>query len=76
MRIKVEEFDAQSAYLEKLVSCSKSFMGKRKLKVVVDGGNGVGGISGPELLRQLGCEVIELFTEPDGRSLIIIQIQL
>ncbi len=64
---EVEEFDAQSAYLEKLVSCSKSFMGKRKLKVVVDGGNGVGGISGPELLRQLGCEVIELFTEPDGR---------
>jgi len=41
-------------------------MGSRKLKVVVDGGNGVGGMVGPEVLRSLGVEVIELFCEPDG----------
>lgn len=42
-------------------------MGKRKLKIVVDGGNGVGGPVGVPLLRALGCEVIELYTNPDGR---------
>ncbi|MGV6826274.1 MAG: phosphomannomutase/phosphoglucomutase [bacterium] len=35
-------------------------------KVVVDGGNGVAGPLMVELLRELGCEVIELFCEPDG----------
>jgi len=39
----------------------------RRLKVVVDAGNGVAGIYGPELLRRIGCEVVELFCESDGR---------
>lgn len=39
---------------------------KRKLKVVVDAGNGVGGKFGPELFRRLGCEVVELYCEVDG----------
>jgi phosphomannomutase/phosphoglucomutase len=38
----------------------------RRLKVVVDAGNGMGGAFGPAILRDLGAEVIELFTEPDG----------
>lgn len=42
-------------------------MGPRKLKVVVDCGNGPTGPVSPDLLRRLGCEVIGLFTEPDGR---------
>jgi phosphomannomutase/phosphoglucomutase len=42
-------------------------MGSRKLKVVVDGGNGVGGMVGPDVLRGLGVEVIELYCDPDGR---------
>lgn len=61
------ERPAREDYLRELVSRSREFMGKRRLKVVVDGGNGVGGLIGPSLLRELGCEVIELFTEPDGR---------
>jgi phosphomannomutase / phosphoglucomutase len=36
------------------------------LKVVVDSGNATAGIVAPDLLRRLGCEVVELFTEPDG----------
>jgi phosphomannomutase/phosphoglucomutase len=39
---------------------------KKKLKVVVDAGNGTGGIVAPELLSRLGCEVIELYCKPDG----------
>lgn len=42
-------------------------LGPRKLKVVVDAGNGPTGPVAPQILRRLGCEVIELFTEPDGR---------
>ena len=38
----------------------------RRLKIVVDAGNGVAGIFAPELLRRLGCEVVELYCESDG----------
>ena len=38
----------------------------RPLKVVVDCGNGVAGLVAPRLMRELGCEVIELFCEVDG----------
>lgn len=38
----------------------------RRLKVVVDAGNGIAGSYAPELLRRLGCEVIEQHCESDG----------
>ena len=38
----------------------------RKFKVVVDAVNSVGGVVMPELLRRLGCEVVELNCEPTG----------
>jgi phosphomannomutase len=38
----------------------------RPLKVVIDCGNGVAGASTPQVLRAIGCEVVELFTEVDG----------
>ena len=38
----------------------------RKMKIVVDSGNGVAGASAPAIFRALGCEVIELFSEIDG----------
>ncbi len=38
----------------------------RPLKIVVDSGNGVAGASAPAILRALGCEVTELFSEVDG----------
>ena len=36
------------------------------IKVVVDSANATGGIVGPELYRKLGCDVVELYSEPDG----------
>ncbi|NIN70281.1 MAG: hypothetical protein GTO63_37505 [Anaerolineae bacterium] len=39
----------------------------RGLKVVVDGGNGTAGMLGSDLIEELGCEVVPLFCEPDGR---------
>jgi phosphomannomutase/phosphoglucomutase len=39
----------------------------RPRRVVVDAGNGIAGTFAPELLRRIGCEVIELHCESDGR---------
>ena len=39
----------------------------RPVKVVIDSGNGTGGIVAVPLLRRMGAEVIDIFTEPDGR---------
>ncbi len=41
-------------------------MKQRRLKVVIDAGNGTAGPLAPELYRRLGCDVIELYTEMDG----------
>ena len=38
----------------------------KKFKVVVDAVNSVGGVVIPKLLRELGCEVVELNCEPTG----------
>jgi phosphomannomutase/phosphoglucomutase len=60
-----EARDVVAAYREHLRSSVR--MGSRRLKVVVDAGNGMGGFIGAPLYRDLGCEVIELFCEPDSR---------
>ena len=39
---------------------------RRRFKVVVDAVNSVGGIVIPKLLRELGCEVVELNCDPTG----------
>jgi phosphomannomutase len=38
----------------------------RPIKIVVDCGNGIAGASAPDILRAIGCEVTELFSEVDG----------
>jgi phosphomannomutase len=38
----------------------------RPIKIVVDCGNGVAGASAPDILRAIGCEVTELYSEVDG----------
>ena len=54
--------DIKDSYIEEVADCF-SF---EKLKVVVDCGNGAAGIIAPDLLRAVGCEVIELFCDVDG----------
>lgn len=39
---------------------------KRRMKIVVDSGNGIPGASAPGILRALGCDVTELYSEVDG----------
>ena len=37
-----------------------------KLRIGIDCGNGVTGLIAPQLFRELGCEVVALYAEPDG----------
>jgi len=39
----------------------------RAIKVVVDAGNGTGGVVGVPIMRELGCQVEALYCEMDGR---------
>ncbi len=41
-------------------------LGKRRLKVVVDAGNGTGGVVAVPLFQSLGIDVVPLFVEMDG----------
>jgi phosphomannomutase len=38
----------------------------RSMRIVVDSGNGIPGASAPGILRALGCEVTEMYSEVDG----------
>ncbi len=38
----------------------------RPMKIVVDSGNGIPGASSPAILRAMGCEVIDLYSQVDG----------
>jgi phosphomannomutase/phosphoglucomutase len=58
------DLDIVPSYTEHIASNIKP--GPRKLKVVVDAGNGMGGFIGAPLYSRLGCEVIPLFCEPDS----------
>jgi phosphomannomutase len=60
---RVRRHDVLQAYTERIVSDIRL---ARPLKVVVDCGNGVAGASAPAILRAIGCEVTELFSEVDG----------
>ena len=60
---KLRHADVRKAYLERIVGDVKL---TRKMKIVVDCGNGVAGELAPELFRRMGCEVIPLFCEIDG----------
>jgi phosphomannomutase/phosphoglucomutase len=46
---------------------SKIELGPRKLKAVVDAGNGMGGVTAVPVYGELGIEMVELFIEPDSR---------
>ena len=59
----VQEQEVASRYLNEIVN---DIVLARPMKVAIDTANGVTGKLAPELLRQLGCEVVELFTEIDG----------
>ena len=60
----VEQVDIVDHYLDRVVS---DVAVAQPLKVVVDCGNGVAGVVAPRLLTELGCEVVPLYCDVDGR---------
>ncbi len=62
--------DFNSRHIEQVLAMSlvdREAVRGRKFKVVVDAVNSVGGVVIPQLLRELGCEVVELNCEPNGQ---------
>ena len=57
---KITEQNINEKYINEIVSKTKT---GRKLKIVVDAGNGMASDLGPILMKKLGCEVIELYCE-------------
>lgn len=59
------EYDLIPDYIEAM----KKAFGRvgEGIKVVVDSANATGGVVAPKLYRALGCEVVELYSMPDGR---------
>ncbi len=61
----VEPYDVVAPYLAHVKGNLR--FGKRPLKVVIDAGNGTGGVIAVPLFESLGIEVVPLFVEMDGR---------
>ncbi len=55
--------DVLTDYCDDIVS--KIGLGDRKLKAVIDGGNGMGGVTAGPVYERLGVELVKLFVEPD-----------
>ena len=59
-----ESLDIMAEYIQRILG-DMTLM--RSLKVVVDCGNGIAGATIPSVLEQLGCEIIPLYCDVDGR---------
>jgi phosphomannomutase / phosphoglucomutase len=76
LRVRIERGDVRSgsgsrrtqdiapAYFDRITGDVRL---ARPIKIAVDCGNGVAGAFAPELYRRLGCDVVELFCDVDGR---------
>jgi len=60
----------QNPILPDYISCLKKQFSRGSgipLKVVLDAGNGTAGLAAPDIIRSMDCEVIELYSQPDGK---------
>jgi phosphomannomutase/phosphoglucomutase len=57
------EAEVRSAYIAHI---TEQIQLRRRLRVVVDAGNGTSGLVIQDLLRRLGCDIHELYCEVDG----------
>ena len=62
---KINFIDIKEEYIAE-VKKNIAITGSKKIKVVIDCGNGAAGCIAPALYKALGCEVVELFSEIDG----------
>jgi phosphomannomutase/phosphoglucomutase len=62
-RGSLRQIDVAPDYMEKIVS---DVLAERRLKIVVDCGNGIPGELAPQVLEGVGCEVVPLYCDVDG----------
>lgn len=62
---KASDHDILRDYVDYIASNIK--LGPRRFKIVVDGGNGTGGLAILPILKKLGLDAEGLYCEPDGR---------
>ena len=64
----LEELDIIHEYKKYMLSEFSYLAGPefRKIKVVIDAGNGTAGPVAPDILSAIGCDVTSLYCEPDG----------
>jgi phosphomannomutase len=60
---RVLHADIEAEYAQRIVGDCKL---ARRMKIVVDSGNGIPGATAPQILRALGCDVTALYSEVDG----------
>ncbi len=63
-RGSVKTVDVLEDYCRDVVS--RILTGTRKIKAVIDAGNGMGGVTAVPVYRELGVEMTELYIEPDS----------
>jgi phosphomannomutase/phosphoglucomutase len=61
---KMSEKELLEEYKQMIISKVKL---ARPLKIAMDCGNGAGSLTGPEIFREIGCDVTELYCNVDGR---------
>ncbi len=59
----LQSVDVKDEYLDRIVSDVQT---SRRLKVVIDAGNGVAGVIAPQVIEGIGCEVEQLYCDVDG----------
>jgi phosphomannomutase/phosphoglucomutase len=60
--------DATRRYVDELLSSvDREAIAAADLTVALDPGHGAGAVSSPEFFRRLGCEVVTVNAQPDGR---------
>ena len=64
-RGRATEVDVLTPYIAQVADGMR--LGPRRFKIVVDGGNGTGGLICVSVLRRMGLDVEALYCDPDGR---------
>jgi len=60
--------DYKRLYIHGIIDkVDKDAIAKKRFRVVIDCGNGASCFTSPQILRELGCEVISINAHPDGR---------
>ncbi len=59
----VTQTDVMSPYMDYIV---ENIAIKKQIRIGIDAGNGTGGLTALPVLKRLGCEILDIYCDPDG----------